>query len=92
MGSWLLYVVDSFEHDVTHNLTHDAALMKLEYYKNLKLPHNIDLMHTIKNVMGSFFHTCLNIPRNSRDNVKTRVDVEKLCDRNRLHMQPPTDR
>ena len=35
---------------VTHNWTHVAALTKLEYYKDLKIPHNIDVMHTEKNV------------------------------------------
>jgi hypothetical protein len=67
-----------------------AALMKLEYYKDLKLPHNIDVMHTEKNVGESLFHTVLNIPGKSKDKVKARVDVEKLCDRKRLYMQPPT--
>jgi hypothetical protein len=66
-----------------------ASLMKLEYYKDLELPH-IDVMHTVKNVAESFFHTCLNIPGKSRDNVKARVDVEKLCDRKGLHVWPPT--
>ena len=73
----------------THNWTHVAGLTQLEYYKDLELPHNIDVMHTVKNVSESFFHTVLNIPGKSRDNVKARVDVEKLCDRKRLHMQPP---
>ncbi|KAK1678262.1 hypothetical protein QYE76_039110 [Lolium multiflorum] len=77
---------------VTHNWTHEAALTKLEYYKDLELPHNIDVMHTVKNVTESLFHTCLNIPGKSKDNVKARVDVEKLCDRKKLHMQRPTGR
>jgi hypothetical protein len=38
-----------------------AALMKLEYYKDLELPHNIDVMHTEKNVGESLFHTVMNI-------------------------------
>jgi hypothetical protein len=75
---------------VTHNWTHVAALMKLEYYKDLELPHNIDVMHTKKNAGESLFHTVLNIPGKSKDNVKARVDVEKLCDRKRLYMQAPT--
>jgi hypothetical protein len=74
---------------VTHNWTHVAGLTQLEYYKDLELPHNIDVMHTEKNVAESLFHTILNIPGKSKDNVKARVDVEKLCDRKRLHMQPP---
>ena len=77
----------------THNWTHEAALTKLEYYKDLKLPHNIDVMHTVKNIGESIFHTCLNIPgKKTRDNVKARVDLELLCDREKLHMRPPTGR
>ena len=76
----------------THNWTHVAALTNLLYYKDLELPHNIDVMHTEKNVGESLFHTVLNIPGKSKDNVKARVDVEKLCDRKKLHMQPPTGR
>ena len=63
-----------------------AALTNLVYYKDLELPHNIDVMHTEKNVGESLFHTILNIPGKSKDNVKARVDVEKLCDRERLYM------
>ena len=40
---------------VTHNWTHVAALTKLEYYKDLNLPHNIDVMHTEKNVRSPSF-------------------------------------
>ncbi|KAK1653185.1 hypothetical protein QYE76_070990 [Lolium multiflorum] len=77
---------------VTHNWTHEAALTKLEYYKDLELPHNIDVMHTVKNVAESVFHTCLNIPGKSKDNVKARVDIEILCDREKLHMKRPIGR
>jgi hypothetical protein len=38
------------------------------------------------------FHTVLNIPKKTKDNVKARVDVQKLCDRERLHMKPPNPR
>jgi hypothetical protein len=73
----------------THNWTHVAGLTQLEYYKDLELPHNIDVMHTEKNVAESLFHTILNIPGKSKDNVKARVDVERLCDRKEMYMQPP---
>ena len=55
--------------------THVAGITQLKYYKDPKLPHNIDVMHTVNNVSESFFHTVLNIPENSKDNVKARVDV-----------------
>jgi hypothetical protein len=77
---------------VTHNWTHVAALTKLEYCKDLELPHIIDVMHTKKNVGESLFHIVLNIPGKSKDNVKARVNIEKLCDRKRLYIQPPTGR
>jgi hypothetical protein len=66
-----------------------AGLTQLEYYKDLKLPHNIDLMHIEKNVPETVFNTLLNIAEKTKDNIKVRVDVQNLCDRKRLHMQPP---
>ena len=74
---------------VTHNWTHIPGLTQLPYYKDLKLPHNIDVMHTEKNVAESVFHTTLNIPEKTKDNVKARVDQERLCDRKKLKMQRP---
>src|SRR4051812_15187673 len=44
-----------------HNWTHDVAITKLDYYHELALPHNIDVMHTAKNVAESLFNTILNI-------------------------------
>jgi hypothetical protein len=73
----------------THNWTHVAGLTKLPYFKDLKLPHNIDVMHTEKNVAESIFHTVLNIPEKTKDNVKARADQEKLCDRKGRNMRPP---
>ena len=45
--------IDFRDMGVTHNWTHEAALTKLEYYNHLKLPHNIDVMHTVKNFAES---------------------------------------
>jgi hypothetical protein len=47
-----------------------AGLTRLEYYKDLELPHNIDVTHTKKNVVESIFHTVLNIPDKSKDNFR----------------------
>jgi hypothetical protein len=76
----------------THNWTHIAGLTKLPYFKHLKLPFNIDVMHTEKNVAESLFSTILNIPEKTKDNVKARANQEKLCDREHLNMQPPSGR
>ena len=47
-------------------------------------------MHTEKNVAVSLFHTILNIPDKTKDNVKARTDQQRICDRPRLNMKPPT--
>ena len=73
----------------THNWTHITPFSQLPYFKDLKLPYNIDVMHTEKNVAESLFHTILNIPDKTKDNVKARADQQRICDRPRLNMKPP---
>ena len=46
-------------------------------------------MHTEKNVAESLFHTILNIPDKTKDNVKARADQQRICDRPRLNMKLP---
>ena len=43
----------------------------------------------MQNCGESFFNTTLNVLGKSKDNVPVRVDIEELCDRVDLHMQPP---
>ena len=71
---------------VTHNWTHKAGITELPYYKDLELPHNIDMMHTKKNCGESLFNTTLNVLGKSKDNVPAKIDIEELCDRVDLHM------
>ena len=59
--------------------------------KDLELPHNIDVMHTEKNIAETIFATMFDIPEKTKDNVKARVDQKTLCDRPKLNMQPPGD-
>ena len=51
---------------------------QLPYFKDLKLPYNIDVMHTEKNVAESLFRTILNIPDKTKDNVKARADQQRI--------------
>ena len=53
----------------------------LPYYDDLLLPHNIDVMHTEKNVAEELWTTIMDIPDKSKDNVKARVGLAALCDR-----------
>jgi hypothetical protein len=47
---------------------------------DILLPHNIDIMHTEKNVAEALFHTTMETEK-SKDNVKSRLDQANLCDR-----------
>jgi hypothetical protein len=71
-----------------HMWTHKSGLTRLPYYDNLLLPHNIDVMHTKKNVVEALWATIMDIPDKSKDNVKARVDLVALCDRPNKEMKP----
>ena len=53
------------------------------------LPHNIDVMHTEKNIAEAIFGTIMDISNKTKDNIKARVDQARLCDRPKLDMAPP---
>ncbi|XP_066396736.1 uncharacterized protein [Miscanthus floridulus] len=71
-----------------HAWTHKSCLWKLPYFKDLLLPHNIDVMHTEKNFAEAVLHTIMDWEK-SKDNVKARLDQATLCDRPKLNMLPP---
>ena len=56
---------------------------------DLFLPHNIDVMHTEKNLDKALWGTIMDIPDKTKDNVKARVDEATLCNRPKLDMAPP---
>jgi hypothetical protein len=66
---------------VQHAWTQKSGLRRLPYMKDVHLPHNIDVMHTEKNVAEALCGTIMDIPEKCKDNVKARVDIEMLCDR-----------
>ena len=71
--------------------THKFGLTRLPYLDDLLLLHNIDVMHTEKNIAEALWGTLMNIDK-SKDNVKARVDLAMLCDRPNQEMQPPSGR
>ena len=68
--------------------THKSGLTRLPYFDDLLLPHNIDVMHTEKNIAVALWATLMDTDK-SKDNPKARVDLATLCDRPNLEMQPP---
>ena len=67
-----------------HAWTHKSCLWNLPNFDHLLLPHNIDVMHTEKNIAEAIFGTIMDIPDKTKDNVKARVDQERLCNRPKL--------
>jgi len=53
-------------------------LWDLEYWKNLKLRHNLDVMHIEKNICESLISTILNILGKTKDTVNARLDLSDL--------------
>ena len=72
-----------------HAWTHKTCLWDLPYFKDLLCPHNIDVMHTEKNIAEALFGTLFGIDGKSKDNTKARVDLEALCDRPLQNMKEP---
>jgi hypothetical protein len=71
-----------------HMWTHKSGLTRLPYFVDLLLPHNIDVMHTEKNVAKALWATLMDTEK-SKDNPKARVDLATLCDRPKQEMRPP---
>ena len=45
-------------------------------------------MHNEKNVFDNVFNTILNVKGKTKDDLKSRRDIEELCKRPELHMKP----
>ena len=45
-------------------------------------------MHNEKNVFDNVFYTVLNVKGKTKDDLKSRRDIEKICNRPELHMTP----
>jgi hypothetical protein len=55
-----------------------VCLWDLEYWKNLKLRHNLDVMHIEKNICESLIATFLHILGKTKDTVNARLDLSDL--------------
>ena len=74
-----------------HAWTQKSGLWRLPYMDDLLLPHNIDMMHSEKNIAEALWGTIMDILDKTKDNVKARVDQASLCDRPKLNIPPPKD-
>jgi hypothetical protein len=73
-----------------HMWTHKSGLTRLPYFNDLLLPHNIDVMHTKKNIVEALWATLMDTDK-SKENPKARVDLATLCDRPEQNMRLPAN-
>ncbi|XP_010480743.1 PREDICTED: uncharacterized protein LOC104759533 [Camelina sativa] len=69
-----------------HNWHKESILWELSYWPDLTLRHNLDMMHIEKNVHDNIMYTVMNVKDRSKDNVRSRVDIARFCDRPKLHV------
>lgn len=62
-----------------------SILYDLPYWKDQLLRHNIDVMHTGKNVVDNILGTLLNMSGKTKDNLEARQDLRKMNLRPKLH-------
>ncbi|KAG9458215.1 hypothetical protein H6P81_002723 [Aristolochia fimbriata] len=65
-----------------------SIFFDLPYWGTLLLRHNFDVMHVEKNVCESIINTILQKDGKSKDNIKARMDLERLNIRKPLHPKP----
>lgn len=68
-----------------------SIFFKLQYWKELKLRHNLDIMHVVKNVAESLTATLFNIKGKTKDTWKSRKDLMELGLKKSLHLETCRD-
>ncbi|XP_074323805.1 uncharacterized protein LOC141660714 [Apium graveolens] len=66
------------DYGVTHNWTQCSPFFELPYWETLNLRHNIDIMHTEKNVFDNIFYTMLGDKKKTKENSNARNDCKEL--------------
>ncbi|XP_071685419.1 uncharacterized protein [Lolium perenne] len=64
-----------------------SCLWDLPYWEDLKLRHNLDVMHIEKNICDNLIGSFMNIQGKTKDTVNSRLDLEDMGIRRDLHLQ-----
>ena len=66
-------------YSVTHNWDRRSIFWDLPYWKTFRLWHNIDIMHTERNVFMNIFNMVMDVTGKTKDTIKGRYDMADLC-------------
>ncbi|CAH9142220.1 unnamed protein product [Cuscuta epithymum] len=72
---------------VEHKWTKQSIFWELPYWKNLLIRHNLDLMHTEKNVFDNIFNTVMGVKGKTKDGLMSRKDIALYCSRPDIEVQ-----
>jgi len=75
------------EYGIKHNWKKQSIFYRLPYWKTQLLRHNIDIMHTERNVFMNMFDTVMDIKGKTRDTNKARLDVVEIYNRKELELK-----
>jgi len=68
-----------------HSWKKRSIFFELPYWKDILVRHNLDAMHIEKNVCDSLLSTVVGVLPNSKDNLKSRKDLQLMNIRKDLH-------
>jgi len=68
-----------------------SIFFQLPYWSSLLIRHNIDVMHTEKNVCDNILNTLLGMDGKSKDNLSARFDLQDMKIRPELHPRKIND-
>lgn len=66
----------------------EAFFFTLPYWEDHKLCHNIDVMHTKKNITNNIMGTLLDLEGKTKDTYKSRLDLKAIGIQSELHLIP----
>lgn len=70
----------------SYNWKKKSIFFSLPYWEKLLIRHNLDVMHIEKNVCDNELWTLLNVEGRTKDNVKSRLDLQHMGIRDSLHL------
>lgn len=68
-----------------------SIFWQLPYWKDNSLRHNVDVMHTEKNICDNIMGTLLDIEGKKKDHAKARLDLQHMGIRKKLHLKETSD-
>ncbi|GKV36768.1 hypothetical protein SLEP1_g44862 [Rubroshorea leprosula] len=80
--------VNIMERESSQPLKKISIFFTLPYWQHNLLPHNIDMMHTEKNVFNSTYGTITDQNGKTKDNYKGRCDLQHMGLKAELHPKP----